>query len=133
MCNPSQRRYTTISKLTESHATINSDQNLYHMRPFQRYNETYCHTTKKEFAECLLQTRTDLCYPTKIKIHRTVNWPLYCTGIKLGLSHKVGKHRLKLLENGILRGIFEPTRDEVTEGWKNCIMRSLKINTSYQR
>jgi hypothetical protein len=58
---------------------------------------------------------------------------LYCTGIKLGLSHKVGKYGLKLLENGILRGIFEPKRDEVTEGWRNCIMRGFMIYTSYQR
>jgi len=45
----------------------------------------------------------------------------------------MGKYRLKLLENGILRGIFEPKRDEVTEGWWNCIMRSFIIYNSYQR
>lgn len=133
MCSPNQRRYMTFSTFTESHARINNDQNLYHMRSFQPYNDMYCHTNKKEFAECLLQVHTELCYPTKVKIHRTLNWPLYCTSTKLGLSHKMGKYRLKLLENGILRGIFEPKRDEVTEGWWNCIMRSFIIYNSYQR
>jgi len=70
----------------------------------------------------LLQVRTELCYPTKIKIHRTINWPLYCTDTKIGVSHKMGKYRSKLLENGILRGIFEPKKDAVTEDWRNYIM-----------
>jgi hypothetical protein len=43
------------------------------------------------------------------------------------------KHRWKLLENGTLRRMFEHKRDEVTEGWRNCIMRSFMIYTSYQR
>jgi len=45
----------------------------------------------------------------------------------------VGKHRLKLFENGVLRGIFEPKRDEVKEGWRNCILRRFMIYTSYHR
>jgi hypothetical protein len=34
----------------------------------------------------------------------------------------MGKYRSKLLENGILRGIFEPKKDAVTEDWRNYIM-----------
>jgi hypothetical protein len=32
-------------------------------------------------------------------------------GVKLGLLH------LRVLENRVLRGIFGPKRDEMTEGW----------------
>jgi hypothetical protein len=36
-------------------------------------------------------------------------------GAKLGL---------RVFENRVLRRIFGPKRDEVTGGWRNCIMRS---------
>jgi hypothetical protein len=34
------------------------------------------------------------------------------------------KHRLRAFENRVLRRIFEPKRDEMTAGCRNCIMRS---------
>jgi hypothetical protein len=40
------------------------------------------------------------------------------------------EHRLRVFENGVLRRIFEPKRDEVTGGWKNYIMRSF-INCTF--
>jgi hypothetical protein len=37
------------------------------------------------------------------------------------------EHRLSMFENKVLRRIFGPKRDEVTRGWRNCIMRSFVI------
>jgi hypothetical protein len=43
------------------------------------------------------------------------------------------EHRLRVLENRVLRRIFENKRDEATAGWSiNCIMRSFKICALYQ-
>jgi hypothetical protein len=45
-------------------------------------------------------------------------------GVKPGLKLRE-EHRLRMSENMVLRRIFGPKRDEVTGGWKNCIMRSI--------
>jgi hypothetical protein len=42
------------------------------------------------------------------------------------------EHRLRVLENKVLRGIFEPKRDEATGGLRNCTMRSFVICTLRQ-
>jgi hypothetical protein len=42
------------------------------------------------------------------------------------------EHRLRVFENRVLRRIFGPKRDEVTEGFGNCIMRSF-INYSLHK
>jgi hypothetical protein len=34
------------------------------------------------------------------------------------------EHKLRVLENRVLRRIFGPKRDEMTGCWRNCIMRS---------
>jgi hypothetical protein len=34
-------------------------------------------------------------------------------GVKLGLSHSVEEQRLRVFENGVLRRIFGPKKDEV--------------------
>jgi hypothetical protein len=42
------------------------------------------------------------------------------------------EHRLRVFENRVLRRIFGPKRDEVTENIENCIMRSFVICTLRQ-
>jgi hypothetical protein len=42
------------------------------------------------------------------------------------------EHRLKVLENRMLRRIFEPKRDEVTGGWKNPHNEKLLIYALHQ-
>jgi hypothetical protein len=37
-----------------------------------------------------------------------------------------------VFENGVLRGIFRPKREEETGGWTNCVMRSSVSYTLYQ-
>jgi len=39
------------------------------------------------------------------------------------------ENRLRLFENGMLRKIFGPKREEVTWDWRNYIIRSLMIFT----
>jgi hypothetical protein len=39
------------------------------------------------------------------------------------------EHKLRVFENRVLRKIFEPKRDEVMGGWKNCITSSCTIRT----
>jgi hypothetical protein len=68
----------------------------------------------------------------KIKIHRTIILPVVygCKTWSLTLREKPG---LRVFENRVLRRIFEPKRDEVTEEWKkNSIMRSLIICTPHR-
>jgi hypothetical protein len=42
------------------------------------------------------------------------------------------KRRLRVFENGVLRIIFGPKRDDLTGNGENYIMRSLVICTAYQ-
>jgi hypothetical protein len=42
------------------------------------------------------------------------------------------EHRLGVFENGVLRRIFGPKRDEVIGEWRNCIMKSFMICTLSQ-
>jgi hypothetical protein len=63
----------------------------------------------------------------KIKIYKTIILPvvLYrCETLSLTLREE---HRLRVFENRVFRRIFGPKRDEVTGGWKNCIMRSCMV------
>jgi hypothetical protein len=39
-------------------------------------------------------------------------------GVKLGSVTLREEHRLRVLENRVLRKIFEPKRDEVTGAWR---------------
>jgi hypothetical protein len=39
------------------------------------------------------------------------------------------ENRLKVFENRVLRRIFGPKRDEVTGGWRKCIMKSCMVCT----
>jgi hypothetical protein len=51
-------------------------------------------------------------------------------GVDLGTLRE--KHRLRVFENRVLRRIFGPKRDEVTEGGENYITRSFVICTLRQ-
>jgi hypothetical protein len=41
------------------------------------------------------------------------------------------EHRLRVFKNRVLRKIFEPKRDEVTEEWRKLNNRSLMISTPH--
>jgi len=69
----------------------------------------------------------------KINICRSIILPgvVYVCGTwSLTLSEE---RRLRAFENSVLRKIFVPRRDEVTEKWKNYILRSLMICTGHPK
>ena len=67
----------------------------------------------------------------KIRIFRTIILPVVLYGCETWSLTLRDEHRLKVLENRVLRRIFEPKRDEVTGSGENYIMRSLMICTPH--
>ena len=49
-----------------------------------------------------------------------------CNGLKLLLSSSSEERRLRVFENGVLRRIFGPKRDEVTGEWRKLHNEELK-------
>jgi hypothetical protein len=55
---------------------------------------------------------------TKTKIYRTIILPVVLYGCKTWSLKLREEHTLRVFENSVLRRIFGPKRDEVTEGWR---------------
>jgi len=60
----------------------------------------------------------------KIKVYRTTVLPVVLMGVKLGCS-QWEERSLRMLENRVLRGIFRPKRNEVTEEWRKLDIEEL--------
>jgi len=43
---------------------------------------------------------------------------IFCMGVRLGRSHLGRLRRLRMFENRVLRRIFGPKKDEVTQEWR---------------
>jgi hypothetical protein len=54
----------------------------------------------------------------KIKIYKTIILPVVLYGCEILSLTSREEHRLKVIENRVLRRIFGPKRDEVTGGWR---------------
>jgi hypothetical protein len=54
----------------------------------------------------------------EVKIHRTIILPVVLYGCETWSLTLREKHRLRVFENRVLRGIFGPKRDEVTGEWR---------------
>ena len=67
----------------------------------------------------------------KIKIYRTIILPVVLYGCETWTLTLRDERRLRVLENRVLRRVFGPKRDEVTENGENYILRSLVICTPY--
>jgi hypothetical protein len=68
----------------------------------------------------------------KIKIYRTIILPvaLYgCETLSLALREEC---RLRVFENRVLKRIFGPKRDEVTEEWRRLHNKELMLCTPHQ-
>jgi len=61
----------------------------------------------------------------KIKIHRTVIFPVVFYGCETWLLTLRGERRLRVFENRVLRRIFGPRRDEVTGEWRKLYNEEL--------
>ena len=64
----------------------------------------------------------------KVKIYRTIILPVVLYGCETWSLKLREERRLRVFENRVLRRVFGPKRNEVTE---NYIMRSLVICTPY--
>jgi hypothetical protein len=56
---------------------------------------------------------------SKVKIYQTIILPVALYGCETWSVTLREQHRLRVFENGFLRRIFGPKRDEVTEEWRN--------------
>jgi hypothetical protein len=54
----------------------------------------------------------------KIKIYRTIIFPVVLYGCETWSLTLREERRLRLFENRVLRSVFGPTRDEVTGEWR---------------
>jgi len=75
---------------------------------------------------CLL-----VCYPKniKIKIYRTIIFPVVLYGCETWPVTLREERRLRVLENRVLRKIFGPKRDEVRGKWRK--LQKEKLNELY--
>jgi len=65
----------------------------------------------------------------KIKIYRTIILPVVLCGCETWLLTLREERRLRVLENRVLRRIFGPKKDEVTEHWRK--LHNEKFNDLY--
>jgi len=70
-----------------------------------------------------------LCKNIKIKIYRTINLPVVLYGCEAWSLALREESRLRLLENRVLRRIFESKRDEVTGVWRK--LHNKELNDLY--
>jgi hypothetical protein len=54
----------------------------------------------------------------KVKIYKTIILPVVLYGCETWFLTLREEHRLRVFENRVLRGMFGPTRDEVTGEWR---------------
>ena len=71
-----------------------------------------CHSMQKLLSSRLLSKNL------KIKIYRTIILPVVLCGCESWSLILREERRLRVFENGVLRRIFGPNRDEVTGEWK---------------
>jgi len=64
----------------------------------------------------------------KIKTYRTIILPVVLYGFGMWSLTLREEHRLRVFENGVLRRIFGPKRDEVTREWRK--LRNEEIHDS---
>jgi len=65
-------------------------------------------------------------------MYRTVIWPVVSCGCEAWSVTLSKVHRLRVFENGVLRKIFVPKKDEVTGEWRRLITRNFMICAAYQ-
>jgi hypothetical protein len=54
----------------------------------------------------------------KVKIYKTIILPVFLYGCETWSLALREEHRLRVFENRVLRRIFGPKKDEVTEKWR---------------
>jgi hypothetical protein len=57
----------------------------------------------------------------KVKIYKTIILPVVLYGCETWSVTLREEHRLRVFEDGVLRGIFGPKKDEVTGEWRKVV------------
>jgi hypothetical protein len=81
-------------------------------------------------AQSLLSSRL-LSRNVKVKTYKTIILPVVLYGCETWSLTLREKHRLRVFENRVLRRIFGPKRDEVTEEWRKLHSEELHNLYSY--
>jgi hypothetical protein len=77
-------------------------------------------------VQSLLYSRL-LSRKVKVKIYKTIILPVVLFGCETWSVTLREEHRLRMFENGVLRRIFAPKRDEVTGRWRKLHSEELHI------
>jgi hypothetical protein len=109
---------TTLTEQNWMHKEINSRLNS--------RNACYHHSVQSILFSCLLSKNV------KVKIYKTTVLPVVLYGCETWSLISREEHRLRMFENRVLRRIFGPKRDEVTENGESCTLGSFKIRTPNQ-
>jgi len=83
-----------------------------------------CHLSLQHFLSSSLLSKN-----IKIKIHRNIILPVLLYGHETWSRTLRKEHRLRVLENRVLRRIFGPKRDEVTGKWRK--LHNVELNDLY--
>ena len=67
----------------------------------------------------------------KIKIHRTIIWPVVLYGCETWQLTLMEERKLRVFENRVLWRIFGPKTDEVTREWRKVHNAELNDLTQY--
>jgi hypothetical protein len=94
---------TTLTDQNHMHEEINSGLNS---------GNACCRSVHSLLSSRLLSRKL------KVKIYRTIILPVVLYGCETWSLILREDHRLRVFENRVLRGIFRPTRDEVTGEWR---------------
>ena len=76
-----------------------------------------------------LDSSSFLSKKLKIRIYRTIIFPVFLYGCETWSLTLREERRLRVFENRVLRRVFGPKRDEVTGNGENYIMKSLSLSS----
>jgi hypothetical protein len=111
--NSEKTKYMFMSRHQNLGVTL-TDQNCIHEEIRSRLNSgNACYHTVQKLLSFRLLSRNE-----KIKIYKTIILPVVLYGFETWSLTLSEEHRLRVFENRVLRRIFGPKRDEVTEGWR---------------